>query len=205
MRGLVDDEDGNVLRDGVQLFLGRVAQLLQLRVVVAEADDELRLLDSGGVLLGPVAQRLLQRGDVLDLAVGRGQQVGGQRLQAADDDMAVGVDKARNEGSALQIHELGGRALQLHDFAAAAHGKDLAARHGHRLGAHGLVVHGEDGPSRPDAVGGLGRCRCDQRHAGRQCDGECGLEALRSYVHRLSLGPGVAAASRAWPEGRRQL
>jgi hypothetical protein len=60
MPGLVDDEDGNVLRDGVQFFLGRVAQLLELRVVVAEADDELRLLDGSRVLLGPVAQRLLQ-------------------------------------------------------------------------------------------------------------------------------------------------
>ena len=72
-----------------------------------------RLLDSGGVLLHPVAQRLLQRGDVLDLAVGRGQQVGGERLQAADDDMPVGVDKAGHEGSALQVHELRLRALSV--------------------------------------------------------------------------------------------
>ena len=106
MPGLVDDEDGNVLRDGVQFFLGRVAQFLELRVVITEADDDFDLLDGGGVLLDPVAQRLLQRGDVLDLAVGRGQEIGGERLQAADDDMPVGVDKAGDEGLALEIHEL---------------------------------------------------------------------------------------------------
>ena len=144
MPGLVDDEDGNVLRDRVQFFLGRVSQLLELGVVITEADDDFDLLDGGGVRLDPVTQRLLQRGDVLDLAVGWGQQVGGQRLQATDDDMPVGVDETGDEGLALEIHELRCGAFQLHDVAAAAHGNDLAACLGHRLGAHGLVVHRED-------------------------------------------------------------
>ena len=142
MPGLVDDDNRHVGRDGVEIVAGGVAQLGELGVVVAEAEDQVARRHRLGVGGGPVAQGLLQRRDVRDLAVWRGEQVGRQRLQAAHEDVAVGVEEARQERTAREIDHLGVRTAVGHHRFRVTDGEDAAVLPGHRLGAHGGVVHG---------------------------------------------------------------
>jgi hypothetical protein len=127
--------------------------LLQLRIVVAEADDQLDLVHRHRVGGHPLAQRALQAGDVGDLAVGRRQQVGRQRLQAAHEDVTVTVDETGQERASLEIDDVGIPAPMAHNRVLAADCDDESVFDRDRLGAHRGVIHGQDLAAGPDAVG----------------------------------------------------
>ena len=166
---LVDDDDRYVAGHRVEVVARRVTELGELRVVVAEADDEVVRLHRLGIGGHPVAECLLQRGDVGDLTVRRRQHVGRQRLQPAHEHVAVGVDEARQQRAAGEVDDLGGRAPVGHHRVRRPDGHDAAVLLGHRLGAHGGVGHGQDRPAGPDPVGGLPRGGGGQA----QQDGDC--------------------------------
>jgi len=78
-------------------------------------------------------------------------------------------------------------ALKHYEMELERYRQDLAVGHRHRLGAHGLVVHGEDRASGPDGLGRLpGQGRCRERHAGRQGCRDRQRVRLKSLHHRLS-------------------
>ena len=57
------DQHRDIARHLVQFIPGRVAELLQLRIVIAEAENEVDLLHDVRVLRGPVTERRLDGGD----------------------------------------------------------------------------------------------------------------------------------------------
>ena len=79
-----------------------MAQLCQLRVIVAETHDQSDFFNRLLVAGSPFPQCVLKAGDVRDLSIRRRQQVGRQGLQAAQDDVPVAVDESRQERLALQ-------------------------------------------------------------------------------------------------------
>src|SRR5262245_66280874 len=78
---LVDDEDRLVLRDAVEIATGGVPLLLELRIVVAEADDPSVLLQRRWSATVPGRPRALERGDIADFAVRRREQIGAGGLK----------------------------------------------------------------------------------------------------------------------------
>ena len=74
------------------------------------------------------------------------------------------IDEAGHQCATLQVDHLGPGAFQLHHVGFGTDGDDPAACFGDGFDAHRLVVHREDRPAGPDAVGGL---RSGSRH-GRQ-------------------------------------
>ncbi|MNQ70079.1 hypothetical protein D3C85_847030 [compost metagenome] len=146
------EQDRHAVGDGVQLLAGRVAVLLQLGVVVAEADDQLGVADQLLVRVHPVAGDALQGGNVVALAIRRGQQVGVARLQPDHGDVAVRIEEARQQGAAVQIDHLGVAAHSPAGGVQRAHGDDDAVAHGHGLGGRHGVVDGQDGAAGEDHV-----------------------------------------------------
>ena len=126
MSGLVNDHDRIGRRNRIEFLPVRRALLLELRLVIAEAQDEVHLLHEVGIGGGPVPQVLLDLRDVAVRSVGRRQHVGARRLQAAHRDMAVRIDETRQQGAAAEIDDRGAGALQLHDITGRADGKDAA-------------------------------------------------------------------------------
>ena len=171
MRRLVDHQHRKFGRDLIELFPGGMALFRQRGIVVAEADDHLALGNNVRVGGLPFLERPDHRGDIGHIAIGRGEHVGRQRLQPADEHMAVGIDEAGQQGAALEIDHLRALALELHHLFTGADGDDLAVILGNRLGAHGIVFHGDDRPANPDPVGGLSQCggagRQQQRSGGK--------------------------------------
>jgi hypothetical protein len=144
------------------------------RLVIAETDDQLRLVDRGLVGGNPFTQGLEQAGNIGDLAIRRREQVGGQGLQSAHQHMAVRVDETGHQRAALEVDHLGLGAFQLHHLGAGADSDDGAIVLGNRLDAHRFVFHGEDGAAVPDPVGGLGhRPRAGRQHQGCGGDAKC--------------------------------
>jgi hypothetical protein len=72
MTGLMNENDRNLLRDGIQILAHRMSQLGKLGIVVSETDDKTNFLYRHIVASHPVAQCLLQRSDVFHLSVRRG-------------------------------------------------------------------------------------------------------------------------------------
>ena len=151
----MDDQDRIVIGDGIQVVACRMAQLRELGVVVAEADDQLCLVHRRLVGCNPVTQHLLQRGDVRDVTVRRGEEIGRERLQPTHHHVAVGIHEARQQRAPVQVDQPRVRPAQLHHLVAAAHRDDPAVLLRNGLGAHRRIVHGQDAAARPDAVRGL--------------------------------------------------
>ena len=69
-------------------------QFSQLRVVVAKADHELDFIHGGFVRGDPIAERLLEAGNVFHLAIRRREQIRGKRLNASTENVTVCVHEA---------------------------------------------------------------------------------------------------------------
>ena len=163
--GLMNDHDGQFTRDRIEVIAGRVPLLLELCVVVAEADDKPRFLDDPGVGHHPVAQPLLHRGDVAHAAIRRRQQVRRHGLQPATDHVAVRIHETGQQRAPAEVDEASVAAAGLHDLGDRAHRDDATALLCDRLGAHRGVVHRQDGSAGPDPVGH--RHRGDRRRSRR--------------------------------------
>ena len=152
----VDDQDRHLGRDLVEVVAGGVAALADLAVIVAEAEDQVVAPHRRLVAPDPFAQDADDGGDVVGLAIGGGEHVGADRLQADHDDMAVRIDEAGQQGAAFEVHQArAGAARRLH-LLAGADGKDAPAAHGDRLGRGLRVIDGDDGPAAVDQVGCAG-------------------------------------------------
>jgi hypothetical protein len=174
MARLMDDQDRRVLRNGVEIGAGRVALFLELRVVVAEADDEAVAFDHLAVLTRPVAQDALQRGDVVSLAVGLWQQVGRERLKPDHDDMAVRIDKAREQRFALEVDDRDRRLRLFLDLSPGTDGDDPAPAHEHRLGNRLRVIDRDDRAAGVECVTALGRRLRRVAEEAAHCPGHSG-------------------------------
>ena len=152
MGRLVDDVDGILGRNRVEVLAGWRAVLGEGGGVPAEADDETELLDLVAVGGDPLAQCLLQSGDALHLAVRRREEVCRERLQPAAKDMAVRVEEAGHHRPSREVDGLGVGPLERHHVCDLADREDLAVLFGQGLGPHRGIVHRQDRPARPDAV-----------------------------------------------------
>gem|GEM_PF-3952349 len=152
MARLVHEQDRHAVGDDVQLLTGRVAALLQLRIVIAETDDQLGVADQSLVRVHPGAGDALQGGDVVALTVGGGKQVGVARLQPDHGDVAVRIEKAGQQGAPVQVQRAGASAHGGARGVQRAHGDDDAVAHGHRLGGRHGVVDGQDRAAGEDHV-----------------------------------------------------
>jgi len=180
--GLVHQDHRDLRGDGVQFLAGGVAPFGQLRIVIAEADQHLVAAGNGGVGQEP-AHDPLQVRDRIALAIGGGQQVGRQRLQAGAGDMAVAVDEAGGEGMALQVDlACGGAEVQCRP--ARADKGDAPVAHHHRFDLRLAVVDGEDGAARVQRIGGKG--------AGGRAGGEHG-EGQKGFHRDIRTGGGATA------------
>ena len=124
--------------------------LLQLGIVVAEADDQLGVADQLFVGVHPVAGDALQGRDVVALTVRRGQQVGVARLQPDHGDVAVRIEEARQQGAAVQIDHLGVAAHSRAGGVQRADRHDHPVAHRHGFGGRHGVVDGQDGAAGED-------------------------------------------------------
>ncbi len=169
---LVDGHHRQVARHRVQVIAVGVAAFLQLRVVVAEAQQHAELARQVGVA-AELAQGVLQVGDAGVGPVRRRQQVGAQGLHADGADMAVGVDEAGQQRGAAQVVHAGVRAAIAQDGVLAAHRHDAAVpdRDGARRGR--VRIDGDDGAAEPDGVGHGGAV------GGRQLAGAAGQQRQR--------------------------
>ena len=126
VRRLVDRADRQVGRDLVQVVARRVALLLQLAIVVAEADDRPRSLRRRVEVRCPFAQRVLDARRCRCTPVRRRQQVGDDRLQADQTTVAVRVDEAGQHRRAAEILDDRRRPLVRLDLRARADREDRA-------------------------------------------------------------------------------
>ena len=171
----MDAEDRHFGGHRIKLFLGRRAQLFQLRLVIAEADDDLCLLHDLLVGFGPFLERSLKTRDVGHLAVRRGQQIGTHRLKAAAGHVAMRIDEAGQQGGSLQIDHAGLVCLQLHHIGKGTHRQNPAILDGNGIGARGCIGHGQDRAARIDRIRRFGALRpCGSGHQNRgACHQEC--------------------------------
>ena len=172
MGRLMNQDDRQLGRNGVEFISGRMPLLLELGVVVTKPENKAVLLRErrGG---DPVAHGLLQRRDGIRASIGRRQQIGRDRLQADTVHMPMAVDEARQHGLASQI-DLGRAAPGPAHHIRLRSGMDdpaLANQHGFD-GIRPLTDHGENRPAAVDnvrstrraggAAGGKGQCAGDQ-------------------------------------------
>lgn len=68
----------------------------------------------------------------------------------------MGINEARQQGAALQIHVAGLRACMGHHLSCGSNSNNASARDSDCLGAGLGGLHREDGSSRKDQVGGFG-------------------------------------------------
>ncbi len=165
MRRLMDEKDRVFGRHGVEVVARGVAQFGELGVVVAEAEDQVRLRHGLGIGGDPFAQRFLQGRDAAARTVGRRQHVGRKRLNAAEDDVPVRIDEARQHRACPKVDDLRPRPLQCQYLGGRAHGEDPSVLHRHGLHPHRGVVHREDRAARPDPVSRPGRLGRHEPHA----------------------------------------
>jgi hypothetical protein len=88
--------------------------------------------------------------------------------------MAVPVHEARHEGLALEVDDLGGFALVLHDVGLAADRQDPVAGDRHRLGRRRRRMHRDDRAAADDPLGRSGGGDADgssDRDEHRDADG----------------------------------
>ena len=155
MAALVHHDERHGGADRVELGSGGAALLLELRIVVVEADGHAVFAD-GGRAGDEVAHHLLQLGNRADLAIRWRQQIGRYRLQAHAAEMAVAVHKAGQQGLAVQVNLAGMGAGLFQGRSPAACQRDAAVCDDQRL--HGLWLvagHGEDGSTE---INGVRRC-----------------------------------------------
>ena len=167
--GLMNDHHRHIRRDGIKLFLGRRAQFRQLRLVIAEAQDDLGRLHDLRIGIGPFLQRCQKARDIRHLAVRRGQQIGTDRLHAAPGHVAVRVNKAGQQGAPFQVDHAGGVRLQRHDFCKRSYSKDTAIFDGNGIGARSGIGHRQDrtaGINRIRRFGTLRRCGSGHQNGG---------------------------------------
>jgi hypothetical protein len=154
MTGLVHDHHWQLCRYLVQIVSSWMTLLLELCIVVAEANDPAVLARELLVLMGPCLQRGLQFGDVVHLTVRARQQVGRDRLDACVEHMSMRVDEAGYERFAAQIDDPRPGTIELHHLVAIPDGDDSTACNGNGLGLRLKFIDGDDVATGIDGIGG---------------------------------------------------
>ncbi|MNI05938.1 hypothetical protein D3C73_589050 [compost metagenome] len=169
----MDDDHRELLRYGIELLTGGMAPLLELGVVITETqNDPVRLVLRFG---DPVSQRLLQGRNAGDCSIRRGQQIGGERLDPGVEHMTMGIDKARDQGLALQVDHPGFAISQREDVALAAQRQDPAIPDGQRMRRRRRIIDGNDIATEINGLGGgVGWAGSMGRTGRQQCDGDRG-------------------------------
>ncbi len=144
MPRLVQEQHRHGVGYGVQLVSRGVPPLLQLGIVIAEADDQAGVAHQRLVPVHPVARDPLQGGDVIPFAVRRRQEVGVARLQPDHGDVPVRIEEARQQGPPVKIHQARASPRRRAHRVQGADRQDGLPAHRHGLGRRLRIVHGED-------------------------------------------------------------
>ena len=138
MARTVDDHDRAIGRDRIEFLDRRRALLLQLDRLVSHADDP-----RGG---GHLHRLRLHPGDNVGY-VGAAEQVGVHQVLAEVEKLAMGIDEARQQGAAGEVHLACSATGRLDRPGQGPHIEDLAVLLHQRFGVDRLRArHGEDVP-----------------------------------------------------------
>jgi len=164
---LMHDIDRKVRRNCIQVFPGWVPLFCKLSRIISKAHDQVHRFYCRPVVAGPLLKLNNQTGNILNRSIGRRQQVRRQCLNAAHDDMSVGVDEPRNHGPSIEINKLGGIAIVRHDGICGTNKEDASVFLGNGFHRHGRIVHRVNGTAEPNAIGDL-LCQRLRREQTRQ-------------------------------------
>jgi hypothetical protein len=134
----VNDPDRQVGRHAIQIFPGRMAALVQHRVVVTDAQHVLVL---GGQPPEPPAQRSDDVVDAGDVPAGRRRQVDPVELSRHLREPTVAVDEAGDQRATAEIEQARPGPGRGHHPADLADRQDAAAAHRDRLRERVTFVH----------------------------------------------------------------
>ncbi len=190
--GAVGHQDGVFHADGVQVGAVKETVLGGLGIVELEALDPLARWRN----IQPFAEFVLDGGD------GGLGAVGGHNVaDAAVQDVDMGVDKAGQDGLAVQVQHPGIRAHPIGHVVGAAHGGKSSVQHGERLGPGTAAVDGDDVGVADDGV-------CVNGGHCRSPSGKVGVRSIGEWVHRKGWTgkrpDGCSRQSRA-PAGGQQV
>ena len=138
MAGGVDEPDGIVGGDGVEIGGGNVTVFGELALVPAGADDPFARLDENG--LG------LHTGDDFSYRSRIRELDAIEFFDTSVSDMGVGVDKSGSGGTTVEVDDTdaGSIARELHNLGVATDLHDNAVADSNGLGNRIICIHGED-------------------------------------------------------------
>ena len=187
------EDDGMFGRRAVQILARGMAALLEQRVVVAASGH--RLSGRNVVLVDPRPDLAHDVVDVVHVSHRRRVQPHQQHLVAArSQEVAVGVDEARQERVVTQIHHPRGRPFERHHLVHRSSGHDGFATHCDRFHGGTARVHGDDVVTVEDRVRRVGFLSTTRENHGKgERENDKGL--IRPAHNSLHDGQGLMWAA----------
>ena len=169
-------EHGVVRREGIHPLLAGQLATPQLMVPVSALDPRAR------------RNGLRERADAASELFGGGRvpQVDARELEAAVDEVGVGVDEARGERAPIQLHHARVASDGGVDLIVGAHGQNPSILHGHGL-HHAQTL--DSGPHLPAAEYQIGGFPVGHAAGRKKCQRHCQRESSRAHTLLHSSGP----------------